>query len=106
MASILASLDADGDGDIDVLGAAETAKDITWWENDGTPSNGGWTEHTIAGNFDGAVQVIGTDLDGDNDIDVLGLAWGPTHDIAWWENDGSPGDGGWTKRTIENNFRY
>ncbi|HCU80799.1 MAG TPA: hypothetical protein DGN60_06510, partial [Chloroflexi bacterium] len=97
--------DVDGDGDIDVLGAAETAKDITWWENDGTPSDGGWTEHTIAGNFDGAVQVIGTDLDNDNDIDVLGLAWGPTHDIAWWENDGTPSNGGWTKRTIESNFR-
>ncbi|MEE3255600.1 MAG: FG-GAP-like repeat-containing protein, partial [Chloroflexota bacterium] len=97
--------DVDGDGDLDVLGAAETAQDITWWENDGTPSDGGWTEHTIAGSFNGAVQIIGTDLDGDADIDVLGLAWGPTHDIAWWENDGTPSNGGWTKRPIENNFK-
>ncbi|MBI78876.1 MAG: hypothetical protein CMQ51_00325 [Gammaproteobacteria bacterium] len=97
--------DIDADGDLDVLGAAETAQDITWWENDGTPSDGGWTEHTIAGGFNGAVQIIGTDLDGDTDIDVLGLAWGPTHDIAWWENDGTPANGGWTKRTIDNNFR-
>ena len=28
-------------------GAASSGDDVTWWENDGTPSNGGWTEHTI-----------------------------------------------------------
>jgi hypothetical protein len=26
--------DADGDGDVDVLGAALSADEITWWEND------------------------------------------------------------------------
>ena len=30
------------------------------------------TEHTIAGNFDGAYSVYATDVDGDGDVDVLG----------------------------------
>lgn len=96
--------DVDGDGDLDVLGAAETAQDIAWWENDGTPSNSNWTENTVVGNFAGAVNVIGTDIDGDGDIDVLGLAWGITDDVAWWQN--TAGDGSaWTKHTIDNNFQ-
>ena len=36
-ASVYAT-DVDGDGDIDVLGAAYIADDITWWENDGNQS--------------------------------------------------------------------
>lgn len=28
--------DVDGDGDVDILGAAFSADDITWWENDGS----------------------------------------------------------------------
>ena len=42
-------LDLDKDGDIDVLntGSANSGDDVTWWENDGTFSDGGWTEHTI-----------------------------------------------------------
>ena len=43
--------DMDGDGDMDVLGAACFADDITWWENDGSES---FTRHTIDGDFDGA----------------------------------------------------
>ncbi|NQU05250.1 MAG: choice-of-anchor D domain-containing protein, partial [Calditrichaeota bacterium] len=35
--------DIDGDGDMDVLGAAINADDITWWENDGEQD---FTEHT------------------------------------------------------------
>jgi hypothetical protein len=33
-ASVYAA-DVDGDGDVDVLGAAANANDITWWENKG-----------------------------------------------------------------------
>ena len=42
----------DGDGDLDVLGAAGFADDIAWWENtagDGTA----WTRHTVDGDFAG-----------------------------------------------------
>jgi hypothetical protein len=76
--------DVDGDGDMDVLGAAFYANDITWWENDGNES---FTEHTIDGNFDGAWDVYAVDLDDDSDVDVLGAAY-DAYEIAWWRNDG------------------
>ncbi len=93
--------DVDGDGDIDVLGAAYVAHDITWWEN----TNGDgltWNEHTIDGSFDGANSVYAADVDGDGDLDVLGAA-DLDDDITWWEN--TNGDGSdWTKHTIDGDF--
>ncbi|MCB0214842.1 MAG: VCBS repeat-containing protein, partial [Anaerolineae bacterium] len=77
--------DVDGDGDLDILGAADVADDITWWENDGSQN---FTEHTIDGGFDGANDIAAADVDGDGDMDVLGT--GEYIDgITWWENDGS-----------------
>ena len=67
------SADIDGDGDMDALGAAYFADDITWWEN--TAGDGSaWTEHTVDANFDGAISVFSADIDGDGDMDVLGAA--------------------------------
>lgn len=89
--------DVDGDGDMDVLGAARAADDITWWENDGSES---FTEHTIDGFFDGAHSVYASDVDGDGDVDVLGAAW-LAYDITWWENDGTQS---FTEHTIDSDF--
>ena len=82
------SADVDGDGDMDVLGAAHEDDDITWWENtagDGTA----WTERTVDGAFDGAWSVYAADVDGDGDMDVLGAAQ-IAGDITWWESDCIP----------------
>ena len=82
--------DVDGDGDIDILGAAEHDDDITWWENtagDGTH----WAEHTVDGDFDQAFTVYTADVDGDGDMDILGAALGDD-EIAWWENLGCTHD--------------
>ncbi|MDP8206536.1 MAG: carboxypeptidase regulatory-like domain-containing protein [Candidatus Electryonea clarkiae] len=89
--------DIDSDGDMDILGAALTADDITWWENDGAQN---WTEHTIDGNFDGAISVYAIDVDSDGDMDVVGAAF-DGHDIAWFENDGEQN---WTTHLINGNF--
>jgi hypothetical protein len=94
------AIDLDRDGDVDVLGAANYAHDVTWWENDGSPGDGGWTPHTIDGNFDGAHCVYATDVDGDGDVDVLGAAYS-AGDIAWWENDGSQN---FARHTIAGSF--
>ena len=76
--------DVDGDGDVDVLGAAWADGEITWWENLGTTPPT-WAEHTIRRDFNGACDVHATDLDGDGDTDVLGAANFENH-IIWWEN--------------------
>ncbi|MCH7908196.1 MAG: VCBS repeat-containing protein [Candidatus Hydrogenedentes bacterium] len=93
--------DIDGDGDMDVLGAAFNADDITWWENtDGVGT--AWTEHTIDANFNGALAVNSADVDGDGDLDVLGTGYWADQ-IAWWENDDGAGTA-WTKHTIQGGF--
>ena len=93
--------DVDGDGDLDVLGAANGANDITWWEN--TAGDGStWNENTVAGGFQGANSVYAKDMDMDGDVDILGAA-NTANDIAWWEN--MYGDGvTWTKHTVEAEF--
>lgn len=93
--------DVDGDGDIDVLGAAFNASSITWWENvDGSGLN--WDTHNIDNNFDQAVGVYTADFDGDGDRDVVGAAYGGS-DITWWENrldEGEP----WVERPVDPNY--
>ncbi len=91
------AIDVDCDGDIDVLGAALDADDITWWENDGSQN---FTERIIKGDYNGARSVYATDVDGDGDIDVLGTAY-YADDITWWENDGSQN---FTERTIKGDY--
>jgi hypothetical protein len=93
--------DVDGDGDLDVLGAAYYADDITWWEN-AAGDGSAWTEHTVDGAFDGAASVYAVDVDGDGDMDVLGAA-AIADDIAWWEN--TAGDGsGWSEHSVDTDF--
>jgi len=93
----ISAADIDGDGDMDVLGAAREANDITWWENDG---NENFTEHTIKGDYNDASSVFAADVDSDGDIDVLGTAWS-ADDITWWENDGNEN---FTEHTIKGDY--
>ncbi|GBE29892.1 hypothetical protein BMS3Bbin04_00915 [bacterium BMS3Bbin04] len=95
------AIDVDGDGDCDVLGAAEQADDITWWENvDGDGLN--WAEHLVDGSFTFAASVFGTDVDADGDTDIIGAAF-LADDITWWENEN--GDGlTWTEHLVDGDF--
>jgi hypothetical protein len=96
------AVDIDGDGDLDVLGAAEDPGDlIAWWENDGSPSGAGWTQNNIVTSFDEAHSVYGVDLDRDGDMDVIGTAGGNDDEIAWWENVGSES---FTKNVIDTTY--
>ena len=95
------STDVDGDGDADVLGAGASCDDITWWEN--TVGTGTvWVEHTVDGNFDGAMSVYSTDVDGDGDADVLGAGYNGDN-IIWWENTDGTGTV-WAEHNVDVNF--
>ena len=95
------SEDIDGDGDMDILGAAYGDDEITWWENiDGTGTS--WTEHIIDDDFNNAVSIYSEDIDGDGDMDVLGSAsW--TDGISWWENAEGTGIA-WVEHTVDFNY--
>lgn len=98
-ARAITAADVDSDGDVDVLSASQNDDQITWYENDGTPANGGWTFYVIDDAAGGASAVAVGDLDGDGDRDVLAAA-ADDDAVRWYENDGSPGVGGWTRREI------
>ncbi len=80
----VAVADMDGDGDIDILGAAVAADAIRWWENNGAavPT---WTAHTIVASYNGAHRVEPADFDRDGDMDVAVAAF-DGDDVSWMEN--------------------
>lgn len=112
-AVVAADFDGDGDPDLalshdehDLLNA-DSDGCLRWMRSDGTPGNGGWSEEPLYDwvsdrTFD---DLRAVDLDGDGDVDLLGQSWdedsGIANSVSWWENDGSPGVGHWTRRVIE-----
>ncbi|RKZ08353.1 hypothetical protein DRQ25_09260, partial [Candidatus Fermentibacteria bacterium] len=90
-----------GDGYPDILGAACSADDISWWENvDGSGTT--WTKHTVDGDFNGAESVYSADINGDGYPDVLGAAF-DDDEITWWENVNGSGTI-WTEHIVDGNF--
>ena len=92
--------DLDGDGDLDVLGAADSLSRVAWFENtagDGTA----WTTMTLDNGFSGARHAVAADLDDDGDLDVLGAGTGDG--AVWWEN--TAGDGAtWAAGSLDSSF--
>ncbi len=93
--------DIDGDGDLDILGAAAYIDEIAWWENmDSTATV--WTKHIIGDTFDGAWSVSAADMDADGDLDVIGTAY-YLDAVALWTNGGGT-DTTWTRQDVATGF--
>lgn len=99
-ASSALAADLDGDGDMDVIGAADQADDIIWWENDDGQGTS-WPEHLVAGDFTGANDVYVLDMDADGDMDILGAAH--YDGICFWENVDGTGMS-WTAHPVTETF--
>ncbi len=95
----VAAGDLDGDGDLDVISASANDNKIAWYENDGSPSASAWTARTISTAAFDARSVYAVDLDRDGDVDVLTASAGDDQ-VAWYENDGDPRNGGWNGHVI------
>lgn len=102
------AIDFDGDTDLDIVGAAKDSGEIAWWENDGTPENGGWTKHTVTQVFTDVGSIYAIDLNSDSFVDVVGVEPGEYFEgdgrVVWWQNDGTPEDGGWIQHVLSENF--
>jgi hypothetical protein len=89
-ACIAQAIDLDADGDMDVLGTAQTGYQVAWWRND---NNGGepytWTKFVID-YLPRAWPLYACDLDNDSDNDVIAASsWAGTNEVKWWENQGT-----------------
>ena len=79
-------VDLDGDGDLDVLAAAQDENTVAWYPNQGA---GVFAERqVITGSASGVCSVFSADVDNDGDADVL-LAARDEDTIAWYPNLGS-----------------
>jgi hypothetical protein len=100
-ATSVRAADVDGDGDLDIVGAAAFADDIAWWSNlNGLGTS--WGLRTVDPEFDGAEWVEVADMDADGDLDLLGAAFWDD-DITWWENTDTHGIS-WTGHTVDGGF--
>lgn len=83
-ASCVYACDLDGDGDNDVISASQTDNKIAWYENmDGQGSFG--SEQVIPYYAGWAISVYSTDIDGDNDNDIICTSIFDK-EIVWAEN--------------------
>lgn len=107
------AFDMDRDGDLDVvmaLGmlAAATEKDshqVAWYENVGKGAKGEhWKKHVVGELFFGFEAVAG-DVDGDQDIDIVGTAWGTdSGKLMWYENPGDPRETAWKPHLLKDKW--
>ena len=94
--------DVDGDGDFDIVIVKNLRGHLLWFENSGTPTDGRlWKRHVITVDLPGAYDVALADFNQDGHLDVAASSWVLGNQFAWFENDGTPADGAWTKQMIE-----
>ena len=99
-AAFVSTADMDGDGDLDILAAAEGADVISWFEN---PS---WTERQIGTGirpYNQALHVVAADFDRDGDLDAAGTQFKDGGKVSWQENvNGSATS--WTEHILTDAF--
>ncbi len=90
-------IDVDGDGDLDIVGTGGAPNFAAWFENNGTPTIGDWTQHSMP-DPGGTSEISVVDIDLDGDPDVLAMIFVPSR-VKVYEN--TAGDGSsWNLRTL------
>lgn len=97
---IVFSADLDGDNDLDVIITKRIDDKIVWFENlDGLGNFG--SEKFIAANLNTPRGIYSTDLDNDEDLDVISVSYNGNR-ISWFENLNGLGSFGPENIILEN----
>jgi len=100
----VADIDANGDPDILISAGKRTStfEGVEWYENDGTPSDGGWTTHVVSDTLSETWSVRAANLDDDAEPEVVATGEYPVTGVMVhvYDSDGSPTSSGWAFRTI------
>jgi hypothetical protein len=80
------SYDMDGDGELDILSSGNSGNHIAWWKIE-KESALTFTKFVVTTTAPGIIFVDAADIDGDNDMDILGASW-QGNKIAIWKNLG------------------
>ncbi len=92
----LFTADVDGDGDGDMISQA-SFPGMVWWENSAGDGSV-WNAHIILYESYHQASSLG-DVDGDGDVDILGVE-SDQNQALWWENSDGAG-GAWIEHTID-----
>ncbi|NIP56083.1 MAG: VCBS repeat-containing protein [Phycisphaerae bacterium] len=97
--------DADGDGDLDVIGA-KYRSDPGWWENPGRLDKQAWDYHKLSSENGFLHDLICADLDGDGKANEFiatlnsGGYWSSDITVKWFKPSGIPAQL-WESHTVE-----
>jgi len=82
----LHAVDIDRDGDVDLLTSEHKGERLALqaWINDG---NGGFSESEIDTGKENHLGARAFDMDGDGDLDILGIGWDQHSYVHLWRND-------------------
>ncbi|MBG44083.1 MAG: hypothetical protein CL530_08945 [Aequorivita sp.] len=95
--------DIDGDGDMDVVATSANENKIAWFENTNGQGVFG-PENIITITFDRATNILISDIDGDNDLDIVATSV-YDYKTIWFEN--LDGQGTFSaEKVIDENLSY
>lgn len=99
----LHAADVDHDGDLDLVGAAQTpGNEVSWWRNN-SETDEPWERFDVDGFFPVACNVFAADVDGDGWTDVLSTSWTQGRLNMWRHSGTDPVE--WTEQTLATGLR-
>jgi len=95
--------DFTGNGLTDLLATGSAANLVVWYENPGD-ARLSWMRHIIDATTPRPIHGHPVDMDGDGKMDVVmaagSMADGEAGTLVWYENNGHPDAGAWTRHVI------